>query len=753
MKRLIIFLFTLLFFPVFSQELPDQQPVLIDGKQYIMHPVTAGETLYSISRRYQLEVISILNENPQLISGLKSGDVLKIPLAAQASALAAPSEMEEVSTLGHLVQRRETLFSISRQYGVTIDEILQVNPGMGELRRGETIRIPGRTPVTATAVAPPVAASGVESIHTVVQGETLYSISRRYGQTVAELLELNPAAANLQPGMELKVKSELPADRISYERSAPVEEGFIEHNIAPGETLYRLTRQYGVTAERLVELNPELSGTFRIGTKVRIPVVRKNNNGEVMVRYLAGAGDTPQLIAERFGMDPAEVIRLNPNLAARDVLPNDTLFLVPSGLLMTAAAAPAGTSQLSISDCEQLLYSQQHRTQLSMALLLPLSVDANMAGINSTFTDRQFPINAPTDTLPAASDPVAQGTGMVFTGNSENFIHFYEGVLLAVDSLERAGIGVSLRVVDTDRYRGRMQQLISDGHLKEVDLIIGPVQPSDQREIADYAARNQIYMISPLSASDELTRSNPYYFQINPTREIINRNSADYLVQQYKGSNFIMLQMGNSPSAEESALAASVRENLRKSGGQTLKVCEFNRVGINGLTAMLNPAGKNVIILASANEAEVSVGVSNIHTIASQYDLILIGTNRFAQFESINQEYYHRGRLEFLAPYFPEYGQPVTRSFVHQFRAHFKTEPNQFSIQGFDTSFFFLKMVSQFGRQLHKCLDCGQPDLVQGKYKFVKLPQGGYLNEGLKVVSYGRDYKVTGRIAPTTANK
>ncbi len=755
MKSLFIFLFSLLLLPALSQEIPASDYVTIDGKQYVMHPVSAGETLYSIGRRYQVEVIAILNENPQLISGLKTGDVLKIPVVLPAQTDATETVPKVESTVGHHVQRRETLFSVSRQYGVTIDDILRVNPGLVALRRGETIQIPAPEPPMATAPSGhQFAVAGSESMHRVVQGETLYSISRRYGQTVSELLERNPHAANLQPGMELKVTSDMGSERISFERSAPVEAGFIQHTIAPGETLFRLTRQYGVTAERLVELNPELSNSFRTGSSVRIPVFKSGDEGTLLVKYVAGVYDNSVLLAERFGSDVDELERLNPFLKTRELLQGDTLLLIPAALTAAAAdVALEGASHMSLSDCEQMLYNQQRRTQLSLVLLLPLSIDSNVANLHPIAGERPQNFEARPDTMLAPAESAAARSEISFAGNSENFIHFFEGVLLAVDSLERSGVSIEVRVLDTERYRGRMRQLIADGHLQGADLIIGPVQPADQREVAEYAARNQIFMVSPLSASDELTRTNPFYFQINPTREIINRNTAQYLVRQYAGSNFVLLQMGNAPSSEESAMASSIRENLRVTGGQALKVSEFNRAGIGGLTSMLNSSGKNVVIIASANEAEVSVGVSNIHTIAAQYDITIIGTNRFAQFESINQEYYHRGRLEFLAPYFPDYSKPVTRSFVQQFRTHFKTEPNQFSIQGFDTSFFFLKMVSSFGRHLSRCLDCGQPDLVQGKYQFVKLPQGGYMNEGLTVVSYNRDYKVSGRSITLSGNR
>lgn len=157
---------------------------------------------------------------------------------------------------------------------------------------------------------------------------------------------------------------------------------------------------------------------------------------------------------------------------------------------------------------------------------------------------------------------------------------------------------------------------------------------------------------------------------------------------------------------------------------------------------MLMPNRKNVILLPTQNEAEVSVGVSNIHTLAPNFDITIIGSNRYQQFESINQEYFHDGQLEYLAPYWPEYTSDITRSFVRRFRDYFKTEPNQYSMQGYDVTYFFGKAVYFYGSDFSRCLNTMELPLVQGNYHFAPTPSGGYINEGLHVISFTRDYRV-----------
>ncbi len=104
----------------------------------------------------------------------------------------------------HVVEAQETVYSISRRNGVSEEDIYKLNPGseLG-IRIGQELRIPIKKSVQQPQFPP----STKEGFHVVQQGETLYSIAKRYGITVAILLQYNPdiSAESLQPGTELRV--------------------------------------------------------------------------------------------------------------------------------------------------------------------------------------------------------------------------------------------------------------------------------------------------------------------------------------------------------------------------------------------------------------------------------------------------------------------------------------------------------------------------------------------------------------------
>ncbi len=750
LRSLAILIFINILCPVNAQDDTASRQVVIDGKTYIMHTVKGGETLYSIGKHYDVEVMMILNNNPQLLFGLKAGDILKIPVTTQdqISPLDGSGRLPD-RLIVHEVKRRETLYSVSRQYGVTIDDILNFNPGMGQLRRGDNIRIPqwDKKSVDFEPAAVPDAGKLEFFLHQVAAGETFFAISGKYGIAVQQLQEANPEVPVLKPGIKLRIPGQSPGLEKEAPAARPSLEEFSEHVIVSGETLFSLTRKYNVTAERLVELNPALDGSFKTGTVVRIPIAPEIFKDEGFVEYPVQKGETLYRIARFYSVTTDELITWNPFLEYRNIIPGDTLKVIPGLMAEQPVTGEEDIFRAAHSECDNLKYNRLENRTVNVVMLLPLLAENN----NALNTDQVLDLNPGLTENSFSPDSVQiikndGGPQIKFHGNSENFIHFYEGAMLAVDSLREKGVNVRLTVFDTEQKDSRIRHLIATDRLKDADLIIGPVYPNEQKEVAEYAMRNEIPMVSPLSATDDFSRVNPWFFQVNPPRDIINEVTADYVASKYANSNFIVLRTGN--SAQDNELARLVKEKISTTNNRAgrFRNCDFQKDALAGLRNLLDTAQKNIIILTSTNEAEVSIGMSNIHTLAPAFDITVIGSNRFPQFESINQEYFHDGQLEFLAPYWPDYKKEVTRSFVKKFRNYFKTEPNQYSMQGYDVTYFFVEAISRFGRDFRNCVHTAIPQLVQGNYRFGKLPSGGYVNKGLSVVSYTKDFRVVTRV-------
>lgn len=171
----------------------------INGKVVVIHKVDAGETLYGLSKRYGTTVEEILKFNPTADGGLEIGQIVKIPYVRSVKTLPTSGTI-------HRVAEKETLFSISRMYGISVDDIKSWNNlTSNSLAVGQELVIRKKdTPVESRPSAP--AMSSTAGIHTVEAKETLYSISKEYGVSVDQLKVWNSLSSNeLSTGQVLYV--------------------------------------------------------------------------------------------------------------------------------------------------------------------------------------------------------------------------------------------------------------------------------------------------------------------------------------------------------------------------------------------------------------------------------------------------------------------------------------------------------------------------------------------------------------------
>jgi LysM repeat protein len=165
----------------------------VNGKVFVIHKVDEKETLYAISRRYGASIDDIKQYNASASAGLEVGQILKVPYT--------PKQPKVVSGNVHKVAPKETLFSISKLYGVTMDEIKQWNNLKdNSLSVGQELSIKKKNPGSSNQAVQQTTSAPKKGTHMVVEKETMYSITRQYGITVDQLKQWN----NLQSN-ELKI--------------------------------------------------------------------------------------------------------------------------------------------------------------------------------------------------------------------------------------------------------------------------------------------------------------------------------------------------------------------------------------------------------------------------------------------------------------------------------------------------------------------------------------------------------------------
>ncbi|MCX7955198.1 MAG: LysM peptidoglycan-binding domain-containing protein [Bacteroidales bacterium] len=197
--------FTLLIiFTLFIKLIYCQQPQFIEksdiivtknNKKYYKHTVKKGETLYSIARAYQVSVDDIAYENPFVFNGIKTNDTLLIPISSI-----------KVEYIEYEIKKGETLYSIAKKHGVGIEEIIQANPQVTRgLKTGDKIRIPKRELASYDYPEKKPLQNNYDSqlfeendttFYVVKKGETVYRICKNFNLTEEEFYKLNPLIKN-----------------------------------------------------------------------------------------------------------------------------------------------------------------------------------------------------------------------------------------------------------------------------------------------------------------------------------------------------------------------------------------------------------------------------------------------------------------------------------------------------------------------------------------------------------------------------
>lgn len=245
----------------------------VGDKTYILHQVEAKETLFAISRRYQTPVGEIVQANETLKAGLKIGQQIRVPFVSKA-------EIPSGSNL-HKVNPGETLFAISKKYNVSVGELMEWNQLKGnDLSVGQALIIKKAETAPSTDVAETKSAPVKEEFKQVEESLAEQKpINEPKKNSVAKTnAEPNKAEAKIEKG-EPKKENVKRAETIrgnqessnSLENKKPIVPGdWISHEVQPGETLFSLANRYNAKVEELINWNALSSNNLRTGQVIKV---------------------------------------------------------------------------------------------------------------------------------------------------------------------------------------------------------------------------------------------------------------------------------------------------------------------------------------------------------------------------------------------------------------------------------------------------------------------------------------------------
>lgn len=573
----------------------------------------------------------------------------------------------------HIVLERQTIYGITKAYGVTEQDLYAANPILAQegLKAGTVIYIPV---VSEQKSAP----------------EKPVTVKEK------PVAKEKPAAKEEKPKKEEKPrKEEKPAVKESKEKPVPKEnkplvidtkpaptpnaDGFIEHTVKWFEDIYGVAKTYGVTAEEIMAANGLKSSRISKRQTLLIPVTDKAKE------------------------------------SIKDKLPSVKKPVEEKPVEVTPVQEAPVHVETPVVVEQPATETEPEETEPSEGILDWLS---GVTGKGSADIALILPFNAAGKT-------------------SETNMDFYSGVLMALRDLEKQGVKTTLNVFDLQAG------IPSSFDLGKNDFILGPITSSDLSTILGVTG-GRVPIVSPLDQrAADLADTHEGFIQAPSSADSQYTELAAWAAEEcVRGDQIILVTEKTSNGS--TAAAVGVREALLDAGTAFEGVSWTQGEGRSlpaSLTARLTKSGVNRIIVASEKEAFVSDLVRNLGILLGRgYKIVLYAPSRVRTFESIDSSNYHQCFLHICSPYFADYDAENVKAFVRSYRALYRTEPSQFAFQGYDLTRYFASLVAKYGNRWTRALLQVDGSGIHTDFHFEPARTGSYRNTAIRRIVYNTDY-------------
>ena len=623
-RRLYIMLFLMLSVCALAQDYPIKN---IDGVDYYVYTVEPSEGLYRISKKFNVLQADIYKANPSVNEGLKAGQTLYIPVKNQAKKI-QPSTTRQV--IEHQVVAKQTLYSISKMYGVEKEEIIRLNPEIenGIIKIGQILRIPV-SDKTKVQVQDNVAKQ-INSDKTTVQHEVKAQ----------------------QPVLPKK-------KYVTYEVKSRK------------ETLYGISKQFGVSINEIIEANPYAQDGIKKGDILQIPVVEENipKTSGSDILHIVKPKETIYGISKQYNITKEDLLRANPKL--------ENGLMIGDTILITSSSPQPTTTP---TDNNAIVQKATYR----IAYMLPFSAEEDK---NSTNIDR--------------------------------FIEFYRGSLLAMEKIKEQGISLEVYTFDTQLGTAKINDILKNGIPKTVDMIIGPAYPEQVAIVADYAKKNNVIQIVPFTSQISNSDRFALQYQFNPSSADLDKAIINNILDKHRTDNVFIVNF-----ASQNSKSYHLPERLEKAlKSNSIK---YTKLKANSLTAdnisALNRNANNLIVLSSCSTQEFKDFVGAVSADNKNYTFVV--ENDIFNYAKADKSLKNKNFVTYsLFNATPE--DKYLNAYSRYFTVRTQQSTPNYDLLGYDITLYFCKAL-QPNKQLIFPQDIA---LQQSTFNFTKQ-NNAFLNTG-----------------------
>ena len=448
---------------------------------------------------------------------------------------------------------------------------------------------------------------------------------------------------------------------------------FYIHTIKRGQTLYMISKAYGVEVSDLIRENPWVKEGIKADQKLRVPVAGQKSAEPNDTRQGSGqkgddrtAGKTP---------DPGK---------ASTTKPPDSVVI---------AELPCGSDPAL------------KKATYKVALMLPLFL-GDVENINTENPDPKI----------------------IETSRSFQFLPFYEGFRMALDSLEKMGLKIKLYVYDVDKDTSKTKQILRKPEMKSMNIIFGLLYQRNFQIVAEFAKRNKIAVVNPVSERSDLVNGNPFVFKVQPSKKVKLAEVAGFMSRTYNHDHIIIVRNGQYSDRDAPDQLKKECEEL----GLKVRVVDGQEAAITDLSKEI----ENCLIIFTDNTAYAFDLTRRLFELRNEYKLTLVGLPDWSVMEGLESEYLVALKTHMVAASFIDYNDIGVQKFVSGYQSVYQADPELLGFQGFDVAFYFLSALNKYGANFQRCLSDLQLNSMQTHFDFRQSKGNGFENQHWMVYKY-----------------
>jgi len=560
-------------------------------------------------------------------------------------------------------------------------------------------------------------------VYTVEEGNTVYGISRQFAVKVSDILGAN---ADLDQGLKVGQEVFVPLQAVDKKElksnDVKLEGNYLLHLVQPKETLFSISKRYGVSIDFINEANPELQSGLKAGMSLRIATSSSTATDDAYVKpasignqklHRVAAGETLYSLAKMYDLSPSQIQEAN-NMTSTDLQVGYWIRIPerPVVALKNQEDEPAVGIRKSSKNSYDIVY------------VLPFHLRGNDSLSASLFNGDELHVL------------------------TEIALDFYRGSLLAIDSLKKLGFNANVHFFDVAEDVVDARSVLKRSEIGRADLIIGPFHKNNFAAFAEKALKDETYIISPNSFSNEVFADNPYLIRAQASRETLMRYLANYVAIQHQNDNVLMV---NNTLSQDAMYRKLFRSSYNEALGSfpnalsdSIKFLTKSQITEDGLRAALRRDVPNVLVVPSNELAFVSDLITKLSRINTDYRIQLYGLDTWLKYDNIDAEYKDKFKLRLVVASYVDYAKPEVNAFLKLYREAYKMDPTiyGYGFQGFDLTLFFGKALMNYGMDFPYNLSSLEGTGLFSNYRIGKSTTGKELeNKAAYIIEYS-DYSI-----------